>query len=79
MKPTKYKFKVLTMSDTVVTEEFSFDFLQHNGGIDDSDTKEHTQTLILSRNLDKLMEIYSDSRCRIYKKYQGDGKKVVEW
>jgi hypothetical protein len=79
MNPKKYKFKVLTMSDKVVTEAYSFNHLQHNGGTDDAHSADHTQTLILSRDLEKMMEIYSDSRCRIYKKYQETGKKQIEW
>jgi hypothetical protein len=67
MKPEKYKFKVLTMSDKVVQEEFYFEFFQHNGGVKD-ETEKNTQKLLLSRNLDKLMESYSDSSCKIYQK-----------
>jgi hypothetical protein len=66
MKPKKYKFKVLTMSDKVVQEEYYFEFFQHNGGAKDKETEKNTQKLLLSRNLDKLMESYSDSSCRIY-------------
>jgi hypothetical protein len=42
MNPKKYKFKVLTMSDKVVTEAYSFNHLQHNGGTDDAHSADHT-------------------------------------
>ena len=58
-------FKVITMSDTVVKEEmsFNFDYL-----VNQSNNDEDMQRLILSRDLNKLMEITPDSRCKIFTK-----------
>ena len=42
MKPSKYKFKVLTMSDKVVKEEYNFDHYQHNGGTTDPAVQDDT-------------------------------------
>ena len=66
------------MTDKVVKEEYSFDFFQHDGGSTDSKS-DKTQRLIISRNMDKLMEAFSDSRCRIYKIKRTTGKKQVDW
>jgi hypothetical protein len=80
MKPQVFMFKVITMSDEIVKEEctFNFDFL---GGSDvevDSNG-EALQRLILSQDLTKLMEVFSDSRCRIYEKKQQHRKKRITW
>ena len=78
MKPQVFMFKVITMSDEIVKEEctFNFDFL---GGSDvDVDSNgEALQRLILSQDLTKLMEVFSDSRCRIYEKKQESRKKRI--
>ena len=62
MKPQVFMFKVITMSDHVVKEEmsFTFDYLVNQSSEDEM------QRLVLSRDLNKLMEIFSDSRCKIY-------------
>lgn len=74
-KPEIYNFKVLTMSDHVVKEDMSFVF-EYKGNSND---EENLQKLILSRDLNKLMEIFSDSRCRIYQRSQQEGRKKVTW
>ena len=49
-----FMFKVITMSDNVVKEEmsFTFDYL-----VNQCNNEEDMQRLILSRDLNKLMEI----------------------
>jgi len=70
-------FKVLSMSNEVVREEFSFTFPEcERDSVDkNASGKPSTQLLILSRNLQKLMEVYGDSKCRIYTKQQEQGRK----
>jgi hypothetical protein len=60
-------FKVLSMSNTLVKEEFSFTFPEADRDSNDFNGKS-TQQLILSRDINKLMEVYGDSKCRIYTK-----------
>jgi hypothetical protein len=65
------------MSDTIVKEEFSFTFDVRNK---ENQNEEEKQQLIFSRDLSKLMEVYSDSRCSIYTKRKGLSSKLrVEW
>jgi hypothetical protein len=62
------------MSNQVVREEFSFTF--HECDRDSLDNAgKSTQLLILSRDISKLMEVYGDSKCRIYLKQQEQSKK----
>ena len=63
--PVVYNFKVLTMSNNLVREEYSFTFQQI--GADDPDQK-NKQMLVISRDLNKLMEVYGDSKCKIFTK-----------
>jgi hypothetical protein len=74
-------FKVLTMSNDVVREEFSFTFdvrVNDKTGINEKD--KNYQQLVFSRDLNKLMEIYSDSRCSIYTKRRSPGNRIrVVW
>jgi hypothetical protein len=76
VKPEVYMFKVITMSDSVVKEEmsFTFDYL-----VNQSNNEDGMQRLLLSRDLSKLMEIFSDSRCKIYARQQQEGRKRVDW
>jgi hypothetical protein len=53
-----FNFKVLTMTNEVVKEEFSFTF-----NILESSK---LQRLYVSRDLTKLMEVLDDSKCRIW-------------
>jgi hypothetical protein len=51
------------MSDEVVqlAYSFNFDFLAGN-----EEEENPMQRLVISRDLSKLLEIFTDSRCRIY-------------
>jgi len=60
-----FMFKVLSMNNTVVKEEMCFTF-EYKGNT--GPPEENMQRLILSRDMNKLMEIFSDSRCKIYKR-----------
>jgi hypothetical protein len=79
MEPKQYMFKVLTMTNEVVKEAFSFNFYQHNGGTREESIKDHNQVLRLSRDLQRLLESYSDSRCRIYQREDIKGKTKIDW
>lgn len=79
MRPTVYMFKVVTMTDTLVKEEFSFTFDIRNNSCNDGEKGVMFQKLIFSRDLNKMMEVYSDSRCLIYTKTTHQYKNRVEW
>lgn len=68
-------FKVITMSDKLVSEQFTF---THPFLCDDS-VKDacKMQRITLSRDLSKLMEVYDDSKCKIYTKESTVNKKVI--
>jgi hypothetical protein len=61
-------FKLITMSDEIVKEEFTFNFDFHSAVDLESEYKEPLQRITISRDLSKLMEVFTDSRCRIYEK-----------
>jgi len=80
MQPNVFMFKVITMTDLIVREEFSFTFDIRNNSCGEGDQKDQLfQRLIFSRDLTKMMEIYSDSRCSIYTKRPHENKKRVTW
>jgi len=55
------------MDDRIVKEAFCFTF-QFLGDLDDEQSgKQQVQRLLLSRDLSKLMEVYGDSKCRIWR------------
>ena len=73
-------FKVLTMSNTVVKEELTFTFDVREDEKKTDPRSRNYQQLIFSRDLNKLMEVYSDSRCSIYTKKKNHQNKLrVEW
>ena len=60
------------MTDLFINEEFGFTF-QFLGDVprkedekEDPNRPMKEQRLVLSRDLTKLMEVYQDSKCRIY-------------
>jgi len=68
-----YNYKVLTMSNSMVREEYSFTFQKPEQDVNNK------QMLIVSRDLNKLMEVYGDSKCRIFTKRQEGNKKSCTW
>jgi hypothetical protein len=72
-----YMFKVLTMTNAVVREEFSFIFRVRIAKKSDSGVAEENpyQRLQLSRDLNKLMEVFGDSKCNIFTKQKDSHKK----
>ena len=60
------------MTDNTVSERFTFTFAHYGTKIQ--------QKLTLSRDLEKLMEVYDDSKCRIWKKnFKLENQKKVYW
>jgi len=73
------------MTDRMISEEFGFEF-QYLGdpyeAADECCDTEKTmkeQRLVLSRDLTKLMEVYQDSKCRIYGRSGNTRSKKVQW
>jgi hypothetical protein len=77
--PVVYNYKVLTMSNNLVREEYSFTFPKLLDADEKSSKVKPKQMLVISRDLNKLMEVYGDSKCRIFKKISDGNKKFVEW
>jgi len=71
-------FKVITMSDYFVREQFNFTFPSLVNS-DKADNPNAIQRITLSRDLSKLMEVYDDSKCRIWTKKTLANRKKVTW
>jgi hypothetical protein len=69
-------FKCLTMDDHFAEVEFSFLF---DYRCNDNLKSNQIHWLILSRDLTKLLELYSDSRCSIYTRSKEMNKSLVVW
>ena len=72
------------MTDLYINEEFGFTFKYLGDSPEEMRNMDphrimNEQRLILSRDLTKLMEVYSDSKCRIYGRSGAVKNKKVNW